>query len=669
MYKIHKTFDALVSAIKRTSPICVAAMAIYAHSASASCTYSVDSEWGSGFTASITIKNDTSAAISGWNVSWQYSSNRTSGGWNAAFSGTNPYSASNLSWNASIPVGQSVSFGLQGDKNGGSAERPTISGTACGTTTTSSASSVRSSVASSSVVPSSVASSSIRSSVPSSSSVRSSSSVAVSSSSVATNACPSEASNAFQTYAPKIPVAVQAEDFDPAGYSDSSTTNEGGAYRTDTAVDIKSITGGYAVGWATAGEWLEYTIFVEAEGDYDVTIRSGAVGDGRTLKLSQCNTTLIESFSVPNVSTWGEFKTWSAGKVHLKPGYQKIRVTVGATDYLDLDWIYIGTYTGTIDPKSSSSSSTSTSSSSSSQSAVCDLKAPLKWVSTGPLISPKNSGWKSIKDPSVVKYNGTYHVYATYYDTAYKSMYTSFTDWNSAQSAQHISMNGTTVGNTVAPQVFYFRPHNKWYLITQWGGSYSTTDDISKPNWSAKKKLLQGEPTNALDFWNICDANNCYLYFSRDDGALYVSKTTLANFPNYSGYTKVMEDHRGNGNQYLFEAPNVYKLDGQNKFLLMVEAYPSGPRMFRSWTSSSLDGPWTALADTDSNPFAGNNNVTWPNGKWADGISHGELIRSGFDERLTVDPCNLEFLYQGQAGTSSEYNTIPYKLGLLRLQR
>jgi len=130
-----------------------------------------------------------------------------------------------------------------------------------------------------------------------------------------------------------------------------------------------------------------------------------------------------------------------------------------------------------------------------------------------------------------------------------------------------------------------------------------------------------------------------------------------------------MSDHRGNGNQYLFEAPNVYKMDGQNKYLLMVEAWPSGPRMFRSWTSSSLDGPWTALADTDSNPFAGNNNVTWSSGKWADGISHGELIRSGYDERLTIDPCNLEFLYQGKAGEGSTYDTIPYKLGVLKLQR
>jgi hypothetical protein len=248
-------------------------------------------------------------------------------------------------------------------------------------------------------------------------------------------------------------------------------------------------------------------------------------------------------------------------------------------------------------------------------------------------------------------------------------MYTSFTDWNNAQQAPHISMNGSRVGNAVAPQVFYFRPHNKWYLITQWAGAYATTDNIASPNWSAKQKLLQNEPAGALDFWVICNDTHCYLYFSRDDGVLYMSKTTIGNFPNFSGYTVVMRDHRGNGNQYLFEAPNVYKLDGQNKYLLLVEAWPSGPRMFRSWTSTSLDGPWTPLADTDANPFAGNNNVEWPTGKWADGISHGELVRSGYDERLTVDPCNLEFLYQGKAGEGATYDLIPYKLGLLRLKK
>src|SRR3954469_11164446 len=118
-------------------------MAFTAHSASASCTYAVDSEWSTGFTASVTIKNETSAAINGWSVNWQYATNRSSGGWNANLSGTNPYTATNLSWNANIAAGQSVSFGVQGDKNGGSAERPTINGTACSGGTTSSVSSSR----------------------------------------------------------------------------------------------------------------------------------------------------------------------------------------------------------------------------------------------------------------------------------------------------------------------------------------------------------------------------------------------------------------------------------------------------------------------------------------------------------------------------------------------
>ncbi|HSC66261.1 MAG TPA: cellulose binding domain-containing protein, partial [Cellvibrio sp.] len=67
-------------------------------------------------------------------------------GWNANFSGTNPYSASNLNWNGSIAVGQSISFGIQGQKNGGVAERPTINGAVCGGAAVTSSSRANSSV-------------------------------------------------------------------------------------------------------------------------------------------------------------------------------------------------------------------------------------------------------------------------------------------------------------------------------------------------------------------------------------------------------------------------------------------------------------------------------------------------------------------------------------------
>ncbi len=138
---------------------------------SANCSYSISNEWNTGVTAAITITNTSTAAINGWTVGWQYTTNRVSSSWNATVSGSNPYSASNLSWNSSIQPGQSVSFGFQVDKRGGSAERPTITGSICGGTASSTPSSTpASSVPASSAKSSSsvVVNSSVKSSVVSS---------------------------------------------------------------------------------------------------------------------------------------------------------------------------------------------------------------------------------------------------------------------------------------------------------------------------------------------------------------------------------------------------------------------------------------------------------------------------------------------------------------------
>jgi hypothetical protein len=274
----------------------------------------------------------------------------------------------------------------------------------------------------------------------------------------------------------------------------------------------------------------------------------------------------------------------------------------------------------------------------------------------------------SIKDPTIVFYEGKYHVFATVFDAAptgggWKSVYLNFTDFSQADAAPQNYMATWATGNTVAPQVFYFRPHNKWYLIFQWGARYSTNDDIDNPSgWTAPRRLLDREPTNALDFWVICDDANCHLFFSADDGRLYRSKTTLANFPSFIGYEIVMSDPQPGR---LFEASNVYKIEGMNKYLLMVEAY--APRYFRSWTSSSLDGPWAPLADTQSNPFAGRANVTFEGADWSDDVSHGEMIRVGHDETMTLNACRMQFLYQGLNPNSgvTDYGLLPYRLGLL----
>ncbi len=125
---------------------------LFAWNANASCHYQITNQWNDGFTAAIKITNNTSTTINSWAVNWQYASgNRISNSWNANFSGTNPYSASNLSWNASIQPNQSVEFGFQGTKGTAAAEIPVINGAPCETSAASSVpiSSVRSSSSSS----------------------------------------------------------------------------------------------------------------------------------------------------------------------------------------------------------------------------------------------------------------------------------------------------------------------------------------------------------------------------------------------------------------------------------------------------------------------------------------------------------------------------------------
>ncbi|MFC3114426.1 cellulase family glycosylhydrolase [Cellvibrio fontiphilus] len=92
-----------------------------------SCSYLVTNSWGSGFTGAIRITNNSSGTKSGWSASWQYTgSNRITSSWNTNLSGSNPYTATSVSWNGTIAAGQSVEIGFQGNTNGGSVETPRV---------------------------------------------------------------------------------------------------------------------------------------------------------------------------------------------------------------------------------------------------------------------------------------------------------------------------------------------------------------------------------------------------------------------------------------------------------------------------------------------------------------------------------------------------------------
>jgi endo-1,4-beta-xylanase len=309
------------------------------------------------------------------------------------------------------------------------------------------------------------------------------------------------------------------------------------------------------------------------------------------------------------------------------------------------------------------------------------LPSRYSWSSSGPLIAPKPDSTHNIagiKDPTVVQYNGKYHVFASVASSSgYNLVYLNFSDWSQAGSATHHYLDRTAIGSgyRAAPQVFYYAPQRLWYLVYQTGNaSYSTNPDISNPNgWSAPRNFYSSMPDIIrqnigngywVDMWVICDSANCYLFSSDDNGHLYRSQTTVGQFPG--GFTNTVIAAQDSKNA-LFEASNVYKVQGSNQYLLLVEAIGSdGRRYFRSWTSGSLAGSWTPLAASESNPFARASNVSFPSGAWTRDISHGEMIRAGYDQTLTIPACRFQYLYQGMnPNAGGDYNLLPWRLGLL----
>jgi hypothetical protein len=150
---------------------------------------------------------------------------------------------------------------------------------------------------------------------------------------------------AYKGVVSKIPGKIEFENYDVCGngcaYFDDSEGNDGGAsFRTDEDVDIEDCTddgAGYNLGWATAGEWVEYTVDVESPGIYDLVVRA-ASENANTLSMTVDGKEIVKPIAIPVTGGWQKWQDVKVAGVNLNAGRQVIRVTFGAK-YVNLNYM------------------------------------------------------------------------------------------------------------------------------------------------------------------------------------------------------------------------------------------------------------------------------------------------------------------------------------------
>ncbi len=331
------------------------------------------------------------------------------------------------------------------------------------------------------------------------------------------------------------------------------------------------------------------------------------------------------------------------------------------------------------------------------------LKGDLSWVTSAPLkfpIIPEDGAFHlAYKNPAVVKAKSGWHIFASRKcyvagKVRHSMAYLNLSDWNHPEQAKVVPLF-TDEAYTSAPAVFYYTPHQKWYLfygrkdpaINAEGPAFSTMDDIDRPETitppvmcfpSVPESLPKKKGVRWLDFTLIGDGKRMYLFFTDDSGHFMRSSTSLDKFPlGWEPPVVVMKQPTS----VIFEASCTFRLKNSPLYLTIIEAIEpkTGLRFFTSFVADSLEGEWRLINGDASRPFAGFNNVRSADGTqpWSPHISHGEMLCAIQDESMILDPEDMTFLYQGWNGKNrvpgvplgnfNGYHEIPWELALIKL--
>jgi len=145
-----------------------------------------------------------------------------------------------------------------------------------------------------------------------------------------------------------IPGTLEVENFDTGiegvAYHDSDFINLGGVYRLGVGVDIYQIGAFYYIGNMSPGEWLEYSVNVQQEGDYTISASMGAVTAGGEFTLEFQNGT-TSPFIAAATGKLSSFKSVS-NTYHILAGQQIIRLHITQTPEFSINSLKFSLITG-----------------------------------------------------------------------------------------------------------------------------------------------------------------------------------------------------------------------------------------------------------------------------------------------------------------------------------
>ncbi len=133
----------------------------------------------------------------------------------------------------------------------------------------------------------------------------------------------------------RIPGTIEAEHYDegPAGvaYHDNDPQNQGADYRKNTQVDIEKrddASNGHGIGWTGKGEWLNYTVEVDADGVYKLEMPVASNKEGGLFHLEIRGNDLTGPIRIPDTGGWTILKRISHPGVKLSKGSHIIKVVM-----------------------------------------------------------------------------------------------------------------------------------------------------------------------------------------------------------------------------------------------------------------------------------------------------------------------------------------------------